>query len=167
MAASTTARGDAPLTKVVKTSLDDEDPFADIDMPDDDEGLDTENARMQVLDKRYAEEKAKLQQGVAKQLRAHTDMDLAKAGLAAEASALAGRAAAGAAAVQVAEARAVCTAAHAPTQRYFPRTATAGEHLAMVVAAELTDRRLVVISDCAAIVASHLRGPALASGHCG
>ena len=81
-------------SEVVKASLDDEGSFADSDMLDDDEGLGTEHARMQVLDKRCAEDKAKLQQGAATQLRARADVDLAKEGVAAEASALACRAAA-------------------------------------------------------------------------
>ena len=56
-AASTTAGGDGVHARVVATSLDDDDgPFANVEMPDDDPAGDV--GRLLLLDQRYAERKA-------------------------------------------------------------------------------------------------------------
>ena len=99
-AALATAHGEAPCSKAGKTNLDDDDPFADIDMLDELDDRCDEHQHMQALAKRYAEEKAKLQHVAAKRARSHANMDLAKEGVGAEASALAGRAATSAAAAE-------------------------------------------------------------------
>ena len=74
------------------------DMFADVDMLDDLGDGDDDLWQTQLLDKRYAEQRAKMVQGAARSAKSHATLDLVKAAVAADAGALASKAAAGAAA---------------------------------------------------------------------